>query len=65
MILRLLIAAAILSSIMAVYGFIQFVRFRMKEQEQKENFYYELHAYALFILFLIGIVVMLYMGSQP
>ncbi|HEY1114143.1 MAG TPA: hypothetical protein VGE66_11310 [Chitinophagaceae bacterium] len=65
MILRLLIAAAILSSIMAVYGFIQFVRFRMKEQEQKEKFYYELHAYALFILFLIGIVVMLYMGSQP
>lgn len=65
MILRLLIAAAILSSIMAVYGFIQFVRFRMREQEQKEKFYYELHAYALFILFLIGIVVMLYMGSQP
>lgn len=65
MILRLLIAAAILSSIMAVYGFIQFIRFRMKEQEQKEKFYYELHAYALFILFLIGIVVMLYMGSQP
>lgn len=65
MILRLLIAAAILSSLMAVYGFIQFVRFRMREQEQKEKFYYELHAYALFILFLIGIVVMLYMGSQP
>jgi hypothetical protein len=65
MIMRLLITAAILSSIMAVYGFIQFVRFRMKYQEQKEKFYYQLHAYALFILFLIGIVVMLYMGSQP
>lgn len=64
MILRLLIAAAIFSSIMAVYGFIQFVRFRMKEQERKEQFYYHLHAYALFILFLIGIVVMLYLGSQ-
>jgi hypothetical protein len=65
MILRLLIAAAILSSMMAVYGFIQFVRFRMKGPEQKEKFYYSLHAYALFILFLIGIVVMLYMGSEP
>jgi uncharacterized membrane protein YidH (DUF202 family) len=65
MILRLLITAAILSSIMAVYGFIQFVRFRMKEHEQKEKFYYHLHAYALFILFLIGIIVMLYMGSEP
>jgi len=65
MILRLLIAAAICSSIMAVFGFIQYVRFRMKEQEQKEQFYFQLHAYALFILFLIGIVVMLYMGGQP
>ena len=64
MILRLLIAAAICSSIMAVFGFIQYCRFRMKEHEQKEKFYFQLHAYALFILFLIGIVVMLYMGSQ-
>lgn len=65
MIMRLLITAAILSSIMAVYGFLQFIRYRMKEHEQKEKFYYQLHAYALFILFLIGIVVMLYLGSQP
>ena len=64
MILRLLVAAAICSSIMVVYGFIQYCRFRMKEHEQKEKFYFQLHAYALFILFLIGIVVMLYMGSQ-
>jgi hypothetical protein len=35
----------------------------MKEEEQKEKFYFQLHAYALFILFLIGIVVMLYMGA--
>lgn len=63
--MRLLITAAILSSIMAVYGFLQFIRYRMKEHEQKEKFYYQLHAYALFILFLIGIVVMLYLGSQP
>ena len=63
MILRLLIAAAICSSIMAVFGFVQYVRFRMKEQEEKEKFYFQLHAYALFILFLIGVVVMIYMSS--
>ena len=39
MILRILIGAAIISGLLGIYGFVQFVRYRSKGQEAKENFY--------------------------
>lgn len=63
MILNLLIGGAIISGVVGVYGFVQYVRYRMKEDERKEKFYFQLHGYALFALFVIGVVIMLYMGG--
>lgn len=58
MILRILIAAAALSALTGIFGFVQFVRYRGKEQEGKENFYKDLHYIALFVLFALGIAIM-------
>ena len=63
MILKLLIGMALCSGLVGVYGFVQFVRYRMKEDERREEFYKSLHYIALFILFVIGIIIMLYMGE--
>lgn len=65
MILNLLIGIAVISGLVGVYGFVQFARYRMKEDERKEEFYKSLHYIALFILFVVGVIIMLYMGSQP
>ena len=63
--MKLLIIAAFCCAVVGVFGFVQYARYRMKEQEEKEIFYRNLHYIALFLLFVIGVVIMFYMGSQP
>ena len=63
MILRLLVIAAALCFAVGVFGFVQYVRYRMKEDEVREQYYFRMHGIALFLLFVIGVVVMLYMGA--
>ncbi len=65
MILKLLITAAAFCAFVAVFGFVQYARYRMNENEEKEVFYRDLHYIALFLLFVIGVVVMFYLGAQP
>ena len=65
MILYLLIGAAIVCAVTGVFGFIQYARYRMKEDERKENYYMNLHYIALALLFIIGVIIMFYLGAQP
>jgi hypothetical protein len=61
--LKLLIVLAFICASTGVYGFVQYARYRMKGDERKETFYKNLHYIALTLLFVIGVIVMLYMGE--
>lgn len=63
MILNLLIGASVLSFITGVIGYIQYARYRMKEDDRREAFYSKLYNIAFFLLFLFGVVIMLYMAQ--
>ena len=52
------------SGALGLFGFVQFVRYRMKEDEEKEIFYRNLHFIALFVLFAIGIALMFFLGDS-
>ena len=55
---------AMVSGALGLFGFIQFVRYRMNEDEEKETFYRNLHFIALFVLFAIGIALMFFLGDE-
>lgn len=61
--LQLLILLAVLCAGTGIFGFVQYARYRLKEDEEKEKFYMNLHYMALFLLFVIGVIIMLYMGQ--
>lgn len=65
MILNVLIGLAITCAVTGVWGFVQYARYRMKEDERREHFYMNLHYIALALLFIIGIIIMFYLGAQP
>ena len=65
MILNVLIGFAITCAVVGVFGFVQYARYRMQEDEPKEKFYMNLHYIALALLFIIGVIIMFYLGAQP
>jgi ABC-type nickel/cobalt efflux system permease component RcnA len=65
MILNVLIGLAITCAVTGIWGFVQYARYRMKEDKNKEKFYMNLHYIALALLFIIGIIIMFYYGAQP
>lgn len=63
MILHLLIGAAFVSFVTGIIGYAQFARYRMKEDDAREAFYSKLYNTAFFLLFLFGVIIMLYMAQ--
>jgi hypothetical protein len=61
LLVHILAAVAIISGVIAVAAFVLYGRARMKEQEQKEKLFLNIHYASLFILLLIGIVFMFFM----
>ncbi|MEP6747227.1 MAG: hypothetical protein ABJB86_05860 [Bacteroidota bacterium] len=61
MFVHVLVVLAITSLIIAAVTFVLYGRARMKEQEQSEKFFLNIHYACLFILFLVGIVYMFFM----
>ncbi len=61
--LPVLIGAACTCALIAVISFVMYVRARMKVQEKAEAFYQRIHYISLFLLFALGIVIMLYMSQ--
>jgi len=63
MILNVLIGLAITCAATGVFGFIQYVHYRMNGNEPKEKFYMNLHYIALALLFALGVIIMFYYGA--
>ena len=61
--LPVLIGAACTCALMAIVTFVLYVRARMKEQESAEAFYQRIHYIFLFLLFALGVIIMLYLGE--
>ena len=60
--LPVLIGAAATCALMGVVSFVLYARARMKEQAT-EAFYLRMHYWFLFLLFVLGIAIMFYMGE--
>jgi uncharacterized membrane protein YidH (DUF202 family) len=58
LLVSILIVLAACSFITGVFAFIQFGRYRMKENEKKEIYYKNLHYYALTLLAVFIVVLM-------
>jgi cytochrome b subunit of formate dehydrogenase len=56
-----IIILSIACALVAVTGFVLYVRYRMKENEVKERIFLRIHYVALSILLLLGIVYLFYM----
>lgn len=57
----LFVLIAITDALIAIASFVMYGRARMRQQEQKEKYYLQIHYTSLFILLLLGIVFMFYM----
>lgn len=60
--LPVLIGAAATCALIGIVSFVLYVRARMKEQAN-EDFYLRVHYLSLFLLFVLGVVIMFYMGE--
>ncbi|MBS1566058.1 MAG: hypothetical protein JST39_16840 [Bacteroidetes bacterium] len=58
---NILISIVIACGIIGIATFILYARARMKEDEQKEQFYLRIHYAALFIVLILGLIYLFYM----
>lgn len=58
-----LVGAAATCGLIAVVSYALYARARMREDEANEAFYLRVHYISLFLLFVLGIVVMFYLGE--
>lgn len=63
MMLQILIGLAAACGLTAVVCYGLYIRAHMREDEAKEARYLQIHYIALFLLFMMGIVIMFYYGE--
>lgn len=63
MMLPILIGTACTCALIGIVSFVLYVRARMQKRERDEAFYQRIHYTSLFLLFVLGIVIMFYMGA--
>lgn len=61
--LPVLIGAAGTCALVGIVSYALYARARMKEDAANEAFYLRVHYIALFLLFILGIAVMFYLGE--
>ena len=58
---NILISIVAACGVIGIITFVLYARARMKEDEQKEQFYLRIHYAALFIVLILGVVYLFYM----
>lgn len=61
--LPVLIGMAATCALVGLVSYIFYARAHIKEQEANEAFYLRVHYWSLFLLFMIGLVIMFYLGE--